>query len=59
MCKSIETFKEHMFNNTCEGTWKKEDEIDYGYSAMPICDNSSAISAFSSEKAILLVESTS
>ena len=31
MCKSIEPFREHKFNKTCEGAWKKEDEIDYGY----------------------------
>ena len=31
MCKSIEPFKEHKFNKTCEGSWKIEDEIDYGY----------------------------
>ena len=31
MCKSIDTLKEHKFNKTCEGAWKKEDEIDYGY----------------------------
>ena len=31
MCKSIERFKEHKFNKTCEGECKKEDEIDYGY----------------------------
>ena len=31
MCKSIEPFKEHNFNKTCEGAWKKEDEIDYGH----------------------------
>ena len=31
MCKSIEPFKEHKFNKTCEGAWKKEYEIDYGY----------------------------
>ena len=30
MCKSIEPFKENSFNKTCEGAWKKEDEIDYG-----------------------------
>ena len=31
MCKSIEPFKEHKFYKTCEGAWKKEDKIDYGY----------------------------
>ena len=31
MCRSIEPFKEHVFNKTCEGAWKKEYEIDYGY----------------------------
>ena len=31
MCKSIETFKENIFNKTCEGAWKKGDDIDYGY----------------------------
>ena len=31
MCKSIESFKEHNFNKTCKGAWKKEDELDYGY----------------------------
>ena len=46
MCKSIEPFKEHKFNKTCEEDLKKEDEIDYGYYAIPICDNWSAISAF-------------
>ena len=46
MCKSIEPLKENKFNKTCEGAWKKEDEIDYGYEAMPICDNWSAISTF-------------
>ena len=30
-CKSIEPFKEHKFNKTCKGAWKKEDELDYGY----------------------------
>ena len=24
ICKSIEPFKEHKFNKTCEGAWKKE-----------------------------------
>ena len=23
VCKSIEPFKEHKFNKTCEGVWKK------------------------------------
>ena len=31
MCKSIEPFKGNRFKRTCEGEWKKEDEIDYGY----------------------------
>ena len=31
MCKSIERFKEHEFTKTCKGSWKKEDEIEYGY----------------------------
>ena len=31
MCKSIEPFKEHKFNKTCEGEWKKEGEIEYEY----------------------------
>ena len=31
MCKSIEPFKEHRFNNMCEGSWNKEDGTYYGY----------------------------
>ena len=27
MCKSIEPFREHKLNKTCEGAWKKKNEI--------------------------------
>ena len=31
ICKSIEPFKEHKFNKTCNAVWKKDYELDYGY----------------------------